>query len=242
MFLAYKSDIGQKRDENQDRVRVGMIGNDSALAVVCDGMGGANSGSLASEIAINAVYDKIAGNYRENADENSIRNLLLTSVSAANALVYQESVGNEENQGMGTTCVAAIVRGKQVFVANVGDSRAYIMTPDGISQITNDHTLVEMLYEQGQLSREEADTHYMKNVITKAVGVDKDVETDYFEVENECNFTVLLCSDGLYNYCDNELMYNIVFGQNLDEAASKLVAHANLEGGSDNISIALLAN
>ena len=242
MFLSQKSDIGQKRDENQDRVRVGMIGNDSALAVVCDGMGGANSGSLASEIAINAVYDKIAGNFRENADVNSIRNLMLTSVSAANALVYQESVEKEENNGMGTTCVAALVRGKQVFVANVGDSRAYIMTPDGIDQITNDHTLVEMLYEQGQLSREEADTHYMKNVITKAVGVEKDVETDYFELENDCNFTVLLCSDGLYNYCDNELLYNTVFGQNLDEAASKLVAHANLEGGRDNITIALLAN
>ncbi|MBQ6674576.1 MAG: Stp1/IreP family PP2C-type Ser/Thr phosphatase [Ruminococcus sp.] len=242
MFLALKSDIGQKRDENQDRVRVGMIGNDSALAVVCDGMGGANSGSLASEIAVNAVFDKISGNYREAADENSIRNLLLTSVSAANALVYQKSEENEENKGMGTTCVIALVRGKQVFVANVGDSRAYIMTPNGIDQITNDHTLVEMLYEQGQISREEADTHTMKNVITKAVGVEKDIETDYFELENDCNFTVLVCSDGLYNYCDNELMYQTVFGQNLDEAASKLVAHANLEGGRDNISIALLAN
>ena len=242
MFLALKSDIGQKRDENQDRVKVGMIGNDSALAVVCDGMGGANSGSLASEIAVNAVFDKISGNDREAADENSIRNLLLTSVSAANALVYQKSEENEENKGMGTTCVIALVRGKQVFVANVGDSRAYIMTPNGIDQITNDHTLVEMLYEQGQISREEADTHTMKNVITKAVGVEKDIETDYFELENDCNFTVLVCSDGLYNYCDNELMYRTVFGQNLDEAASKLVAHANLEGGRDNISIALLAN
>ena len=242
MFLAQKSDIGQKRDENQDRVRVGMIGSDSALAVVCDGMGGENSGSLASEIAVNAVFDKIAGNFRENADLNSIRNLMLTSVSAANALVYQESVEKEENKGMGTTCVAALVRGKQVFVANVGDSRAYIMTHEGIRQITNDHTLVEMLYEQGQLSREEADTHYMKNVITKAVGVEKDIETDYFEIENDSNFTVLLCSDGLYNYCDNELLYNTVFGQNLDEAASKLVAHANLEGGRDNITIALMAN
>ena len=242
MFLALKSDIGQKRNENQDRVRIGMIGNDSALAVVCDGMGGANSGSLASEIAINAVFDKIAGNYRENADENSIRNLMLTSVSAANALVYQESVDKEENNGMGTTCVAALVRGKQVFVANVGDSRAYLLTQGGISQITQDHTLVEMLYEQGQLSREEADSHSMKNVITKAVGVEKDIDTDYFEIENDGNFTVLLCSDGLYNYCDNELLYNTVFGQNLDEAASKLVAHANLEGGRDNITIALLAN
>ncbi|MBR1751209.1 MAG: Stp1/IreP family PP2C-type Ser/Thr phosphatase [Ruminococcus sp.] len=242
MFLAYKSDIGQKRSENQDKVRVGMIGADSALAVVCDGMGGANSGSLASEIAINAVFDRIAGSYRENADMNSIRNLLLTSVSAANSLVYQESSENEENKGMGTTCVAAIVRGKQVFVANVGDSRAYVLTPDGIRQVTNDHTLVEMLYEQGQISREEADTHRMKNVITKAVGVEKDIETDYFEVENDTNFTVLLCSDGLYNYCTDELMYDTVFGQNLDEAASKLVAHANLEGGRDNITIALLAN
>ncbi|MBO6141420.1 MAG: Stp1/IreP family PP2C-type Ser/Thr phosphatase [Ruminococcus sp.] len=242
MFLALKSDIGQKRNENQDRVRIGMIGNDSALAVVCDGMGGANSGSLASEIAINAVFDKIAGNYRENADENSIRNLMLTSVSAANALVYQESVDKEENKGMGTTCVAALVRGRQVFVANVGDSRAYLLTQGGISQITQDHTLVEMLYEQGQLSREEADSHSMKNVITKAVGVEKDIDTDYFEIENDGNFTVLLCSDGLYNYCDNELLYETVFGQNLDEAASKLVAHANLEGGRDNITIALLAN
>lgn len=242
MFLASKSDIGQKRSENQDRVKIGMIGTDSALAVVCDGMGGANSGSLASEIAHNAVFDKIAENYRENADMNSIRNLMLTSVSAANALVYQQSNENEENKGMGTTCVAVLVRGKQVFVANVGDSRAYLLTGDGISQITQDHTLVEMLYEQGQISREEADTHSMKNVITKAVGVERDVETDYFEIENDQNFTVLLCSDGLYNYCDNELLYNTVFGQNLDEAASKLVAHANLEGGRDNITIALMAN
>lgn len=242
MYLASDTDIGKVRKENQDRVRVGMIADNTALAVVCDGMGGALSGGVASEVAITAIYNRIAENYRADAGANSIRNLMLTAVHGANTLVYEKSKEDIDKNGMGTTCVVALVAGHKCYIVSVGDSRAYLMTENKIEQITTDHTYVQMLYEQGMISKEEIKTHHMKNVITKAVGVEADVEVDYFELEPEGNFTLLLCSDGMSNYCTDEIIYDFVFGKNLDAAVADLISYSNEQGGKDNITVALVAN
>jgi serine/threonine protein phosphatase PrpC len=242
LYLASNTDIGKVRKENQDRVRIGMIDDNTALAVVCDGMGGALSGGVASEVAITSIYDRIAENYRADAGANSIRNLMLTAVHGANTLVYEKSREDIDKNGMGTTCVAALVAGRKCYIVSVGDSRAYLMTESKIEQITTDHTYVQMLYEQGMIKKEEIKTHHMKNVITKAVGVEADVEVDYFELEPEGNFTLLLCSDGMSNYCTDEIIYDFVFGKNLDDAVADLINYSNEKGGKDNITVALIAN
>ena len=173
---------------------------------------------------------------------DSIRNLMLTSVHYANTIVYGKSKEDIDKNGMGTTCVAALVVDKTVYMVSVGDSRGYLLTKDGIAQITTDHTYVEMLYRSGQITKEEAKNHHMRNVITKAVGVESDVEVDYFELEENDNFAVLLCSDGLTNYCTDNMIYETVFGNNLDEAIKQLIAFANECGGKDNITAAVIAN
>ncbi len=242
MFLSYKTDIGVKRSENQDRVKAGFLNDHTSLAVVCDGMGGALSGGVASEVAVNTIYSRIADNFREDADPNSIRNLMLTAVHAANTIVYEKSLEDIDKNGMGTTCVAALVCGRKCYVVSVGDSRAYLLTGEGIEQVTNDHTYVRMLYEQGSITEEEMKTHHMKNVITRAVGVEPDVDVDYFEFEPQCSFTLLLCSDGMSGYCDEKIIYDFVFGKNLDKAVSDLIDHSNSQGGKDNITVAVIAN
>lgn len=244
MFLASKTDIGQKRTENQDRVISAFLaGSDNAsLTVVCDGMGGAQSGGVASEEAANAVFSRISSAFRADADPNSIRNLMLTAVHSANTIVYEKSKEDIDKNGMGTTCVAVLAIEKKCYVVSVGDSRAYLLTDDGIKQITTDHTYVQMLYEQGEITADERKTHHMRNVITRAVGVEPDVDVDYFELEPEGNYAVVLCSDGLSNYCDSDLIYSTVFGNDLDEAVDKLVDYANKEGGKDNITVAVVAN
>ncbi len=242
MFLASKTDIGRKRDENQDRVRCGFLGENISLSIVCDGMGGALSGGVASEEAVNIIYERISSNFRPDWPPNRIRNLMLTAVHAANTIVYEKSKEDIEKNGMGTTCVAALVCGKHCYVVNVGDSRCYLMTEGKIRQVTTDHTYVRMLFEQGQITEEELKTHQMRNVITRAVGVEPDVDVDYFEFEPDGNFTLLLCSDGLSNYCSNEIIYGFVFGKNLDNAVADLINYSNEQGGKDNISVALVAN
>ncbi|MBP3793049.1 MAG: Stp1/IreP family PP2C-type Ser/Thr phosphatase [Ruminococcus sp.] len=242
MFLSYKTDIGMKRSENQDRVYAEFLDNNASVSVVCDGMGGASSGGVASQLAIDSFISRIKENFRKDMSENSIRNMMLTSVHFANTVVYENSKADIEKNGMGTTIVSALVVDKKVYVVSVGDSRAYIMNKDGIKQITTDHTYVEMLYRNGQITAEEKETHELRNVITRAIGVEADVDVDYFELEEYGNFTVLLCSDGLSKYCDSDLIYSTVFEKNLDQAAAKLIGHSNDSGGKDNITVAIVAN
>lgn len=242
MFIASDTNIGKKRSENQDRVFTEFLAENIAVAVVCDGMGGASSGGVASQLAIDAVVSRIKENFRPDMKPNSIRNLMLTSVHYANTVVYDKSREDIDKNGMGTTCVAALVVDKMIYLVSVGDSRGYLLTDEGIKQITTDHTYVEMLFRSGQITREEAKNHHMRNVITKAVGVESDVEVDYFELEESGNFALLLCSDGLTNYCTDEQIYQTVYGKNLEGAINDLINYANECGGKDNITAAVVAN
>lgn len=242
MFLAYKTDIGKKREENQDAVLSDFIDENVSISVVCDGMGGAKSGGVASEVAVTNIFNRIMSGFRADADSNSIRNLMLSAVHAANTIVFEKSKEDIDKNGMGTTCVAALVYNKHCYVVSVGDSRAYLLNDEGISQITTDHTYVQALYEQGVITKEEQKNHKLKNVITRALGVEDDVEVDYFEFEQGGNFALILCSDGLSNYCSDQILYDFVYGKNLDDAASNLINYANDQGGKDNITVALIAN
>ena len=242
MYLSYNSDRGVERSENQDKIVAGFIADEISLAVVCDGMGGAASGSVASGIAAEEIYDTVAEGYHEGMQQSEIEALLISAVEAANEIVYQKSCEDIDKNGMGTTCVAALVIGKNAYIINVGDSRAYLMNDSGITQITKDHTYVNMLYEHGEITLEQMENHRMKNIITKAVGVDETVEPDVFSLSEEGNFALFLCTDGLYNYCSPQIIYESVFNKNLDKGVSDLIEYCNACGGKDNISAAVIAN
>lgn len=240
MFVVGKSDIGKQRTENQDRFHVSMIDDDTCIAVVCDGMGGAASGSVASEMASGIVYDRLNLSYRTDMEPRSIKSMLTSALTAANTVVYQKSRDNEENEGMGTTCVAALLHNDLCCIASVGDSRAYLLDDTGITQITTDHTMVEYLRSKGIIDESEMKVHKMKNVITRAIGVEPTLEVDYFEVELNPGSIILICTDGLTNYCSDELIYSIVYKRPLEQSAGELIDYANNSGGKDNITAVLL--
>ena len=242
MYLSYNSDRGVERSENQDKIVAGFIADEISLAVVCDGMGGAASGSVASGIAANEIYRRVTEGFTEDLEPAEVEALLISAVEAANEIVYQKSCEDIDKNGMGTTCVAALVAGKRAYIINVGDSRAYLMNDSGITQITKDHTYVNMLYEHGEITLEQMENHRMKNIITKAVGVDETVEPDVFRLTEEGNFALFLCTDGLYNYCHPQIIYESVFNKNLDKGVSDLIEYCNACGGKDNISAAVIAN
>lgn len=240
MIIAGKTDIGKLRSENQDRFRVCEIDDYTAAVVVCDGMGGTNGGGVASDIASNAVYERLCLSYREGMEPRAVKSMLISAVTAANALVYDKSLEEEEYRGMGTTCVAALVHKRELFVASVGDSRAYVLDGSGIKQITRDHTVVQYLKSRGMIDENDEKITSMKNVITRAVGVEASVDIDYFELSLESGSVLLVCTDGLTNYCSDEILYASVYGKALDEAAGGLIEYCNRGGGKDNITVALV--
>ena len=233
--------IGCVRDENQDRVKVERYG-ENILAVVFDGMGGERAGQEASRIAEEEFFAHFNKSYRENMDPHAMRNLLISSVSAANTVIYTTARMNYKNFGMGTTCVAAFVDEKCISVVNVGDSRAYYYANGSIKQITTDHTVVNMLLENGRIQSSEIANHPQRHMLTRAVGVEKTVRPDYFRVDRrDEQFQLLLCSDGLSGYCGNaELAHVLEQGLGAEECVEQLINTALDKGGRDNVSVAIV--
>lgn len=241
MFAVGKTDIGKVRNENQDRYRICNFDDDTVFAVVCDGMGGAHGGSTASDMTSNCIYERIQLSYHKSMEPRSVKSMLFSSVIAANAVVHNKSLEDEQYSGMGTTCVAAVLHKDICCIASVGDSRAYYLDASGIRQITQDHTIVQYLHSQGVISEDEMKAHKMKNIITRAVGVEEEVEPDYFEIDIEKGSYVLICTDGLTNYLSDEMLYAIVYRQPLEHAVTELIEKANSYGGKDNITAVLIA-
>ena len=230
------TDVGLKRNMNQDFVYASdqPVGSLSNLYIVADGMGGHNAGDLASRTTVETVVD-----YIEGAKEKRPIPLLDAAIQAANQKVIEISLTDKSLEGMGTTVVAATVQDGCLYVANVGDSRLYLLDHQ-IEQITRDHSLVEEMVRAGEIKREEARHHEKKNVITRAVGVEKKLRIDFFDVALNPGDRFLLCSDGLTNMVDDEDMLRLVSREtSLEAAALKLVAAANRNGGKDNISVVL---
>lgn len=239
MKVFSNTNIGLSRSENQDRVRTALLRDDIVFAVICDGMGGQNAGSEASERAVNIIYDRITKVFRPDYDGNSIKNLLISSVTTANSVVYDMAVSSAEMKGMGTTCVVALVCGSKLYAVNVGDSRLYMISHE-IRQLSKDHTVVMRMYEKGEITKEQLKNHPQRNYITKAVGVAEKVVPDYFEAELGGGAAILLCTDGLSNYCDESDIFQIVRKYNAEEVPNMLIKKALDNGGGDNITAAVI--
>ena len=231
------TDIGRRRTMNQDYVYASEqpVGNLKNLLIVADGMGGHNAGDLASRYTVELMVEYITN----EKDEKRPVSLLSSAIHHANELVMEKARSAKEYEGMGTTIVAATVTDGCLYVANVGDSRLYLID-QGIEQITRDHSLVEEMIRMGEIQRKDAKSHPDRNVITRAVGVHVPVRVDFFDVKLEKGDKLLLCSDGLTNMVEDEDILQLVKKSvSLKEAAERLVTEANKNGGRDNISVVL---
>lgn len=232
------TDIGQKRQVNQDYVFASeqAVGNLTNLFIVADGMGGHNAGDFASSYAVSVVLDTI----KADAEYNPIK-VIRKAIETANRELLRQASRHEGMAGMGTTMVAVTVVDHYAYVANVGDSRLYILNEDGMRQVTRDHSLVEEMVRIGQITREEAAHHPDKNIITRALGASGNIDIDFFDLKLQPDSILLLCSDGLTNMVtDTQIEQVIREADSLELAAFRLVNLANENGGKDNIGIVLV--
>ena len=236
------TDIGKVRSENQDCVRFIQNSLPSyAILALCDGMGGARAGSVASGIALNEFTTKVAEALSEKKLAITPAELVKRAAEYANARVYERSSSSAAYLGMGTTLVAAVVKGRQCAVVNVGDSRAYLISDGNISQITRDHSFVEEMVIRGSITREQAKNHPKRNVITRALGGESTVSCDVFTPNFRKNDILLLCSDGLSNtISDDELLSISQKNKNLADMAKELLDLALSRGAPDNVTVGLL--
>lgn len=230
------TDPGCVRTQNQDTFQVEQLDRNSLLCVVCDGMGGAKSGNVASSLAADVFVQEVKRSWTGNTDEDKAEAMLRGAVKLANFTVYDQSMQFEEFSGMGTTLVAVLIHGKQVTVINVGDSRAYLVNRDGIRRLTTDHSLVQMMVERGELAPELARNYPGKNFITRAIGTEPMVESDTFHLTVERGDCLLLCSDGLSNMMDDqEILFEVAHGINRQYCCQRLLDIAKNRGAPDNV-------
>ena len=257
MLLYYgKSDVGMRRKINQDVFGAMPIwDDDTLLLVVCDGMGGHKAGDTASKTALQSFCSVISSRPCVADDllirSEHIKNTLVAAVKEANETVHKLAQSSDEYAGMGTTLVAAIISRGMLYAVNIGDSRLYIITRHEAKQITRDHSFIQFLLQTGQITPEEAKKNPRKNVITRAVGVSAKTEVDFFNINLRKwgSGYIMLCSDGLTNYADNDTLFELIFQskdqvapsaqEELEKKAESLVAFANQAGGSDNITVLL---
>lgn len=227
------TDIGQKRKLNQDFIYLSEtpIGNLPNVFIVADGMGGHNAGDYASRYAVEIVVEEISN----SLEKNPVR-ILGRAIDKANRMIRERAQTDERLNGMGTTMVIATCIGQYLEVANVGDSRLYVVN-ETIEQVTRDHSLVEEMVRMGGIDRASARNHPDKNIITRAIGARDTVETDFFNLELKPGDKILLCSDGLTNMVDDEVIHRVLTGEGtLKRSVEELVRLANQNGGKDNIS------
>lgn len=237
------TDRGAVRPENQDSVFVTEVRSRSCLAaVVCDGMGGVHGGKLASELAVSGYMAELRRTLiADNARKPNIAAAMDAACAAANQVVYGYSVANTENAGMGTTLVAVTIRGRTAEIIHVGDSRAYLIEKRLIRLITRDHSLVEDMVERGELSREEAEHHPQKHLITRAVGVDPQVSADHNTIKLRFGSKLLLCSDGISNtLSEQELLEICCESRHPDRICRRLAAAALDRNAADNITAVIV--
>ena len=240
MKLAGKTDVGRVRQENQDDYRAGELPGGAAWCLVCDGMGGARGGREASRSACDVIEHCFQEKYAQcmPGDEAVF---LKKSLISANRFIFQKAMREESLAGMGTTAVCALVRAGQVFLCHAGDSRAYLFRDGALTQLTHDHSYVQELVDCGTITREEAEHHPQKNIITRALGVDYRLEPEFTSAKLEAKDLLLLCSDGLTNMVPVEQMEQILSQGPFYDLPDRLVEAANENGGSDNITALLLA-
>lgn len=232
------TDIGMKRQINQDYIfcTENSVGKFPNLFIVADGMGGHKAGDYASRTCVDYVVDSV-----KKSKQHTPISIMEEAIQIANQQIFHESQTNEDYEGMGTTFVSAVVIDKTLYIANIGDSRLYLINDDGIQQITQDHSLVEEMIRTGEIDRKESRLHPNKNIITRAIGTSKSVTADFFEMDVKKDDVILMCSDGLSNMMEDEdIMYLVRRYYDLSTAGERLIDKANACGGKDNISVILI--
>lgn len=235
------TDPGCVRAQNQDTYLIEQLDKNSVLCIVCDGMGGAKSGNIASSLAADVFVQEVKRCWTSNMDREKTDQMLRSAVKLANFTVFDQSQQFEEFDGMGTTLVAALIRGRKATIVNVGDSRAYGIDVDGIHQITRDHSLVQMMVERGDITPEVAKNYPGKNFITRAIGTEAVVMCDLFHQDVGKGDYILLCSDGLSNMMDDqEILFEVVHGVNKQHCCQRLLNIAKNRGAPDNVTSVLV--
>ena len=238
--VAFRTDVGKKRKNNQDN---GGAFSELGLFVVADGMGGHKGGEIASSIVVETLPLQIK-NSQKNRQWNQ-RKAIQKAIEKANNNIYEQAQKNEALSGMGTTTTAALFKGNQMTIGHVGDSRCYYLQKDKIWQLTRDHSLVQEKLRAGIITRAQVESDLMKNIITRSVGYEPDVEVELYEMDTKPGDTFLFCSDGLTGLVKDSEVLKITQNylldkKTLDEVAKELIEAANHNGGDDNITVLLV--
>jgi len=234
------TDKGAVRQQNQDAYYVDVPSEELALCVVCDGMGGARAGNVASKLAVDTFVEALR-RWSDDHQTDTPDNLLREAAELANQAVHYRAGIDPECRGMGTTMVAALVRDRVADIVNIGDSRCYYVTGEGISKLTRDHSVVEDLVVRGELTPEAARNHPRKNLITRALGAEEHIRADLYRQELAEGDFLLLCSDGLSNLVtDQEMLYEILHGGTVENCCQRLLDIALTRGAPDNVTVILL--
>lgn len=243
MKICAKTDRGMVRESNQDVVNYGFIGDNFCWVLICDGMGGQNSGEVASNLTSKIVEKIINSDYNDNLDKNSITNLMTKCLTTASSSVFEKAEEEPQHKGMGTTAVLAFIKDNNfINIAYVGDSRAYLIKNNEVKQLTVDHSMVQEMVDCGEITEEEAKVHPRKNIITRAIGINASVEVGFVDEQILENGSLLLCTDGFSNYISNDLLLDYFSKFSGETLVSELINHANNSGGADNVTVAVIAN
>lgn len=238
------TETGPVRSSNQDACDCGLFSSESAWALVCDGMGGANGGNVASSVATETIKRIVSSEFQESFSKDEVKDFMISVIAKANQAVYEMAAEHEELRGMGTTAVLMLAHKGLLHIAHVGDSRAYLKNGDGTNQLTVDHSYVQDLVNCGQITKEEARNHPRRNIITRVLGVYQDVQCDYTLTEFEKGNTALACSDGLSNYIEEAQMDSLLdqYAENSEKMVQTLVTQAIDQGSTDNVTVAVIEN
>ena len=234
------TDIGLVRKENQDAYSFCEQG-EHTVCVVCDGMGGPAGGQLASKIAVETFMSEINGILTDGMSAEQLREASSYAVSKANQAIRESAAQQEAYQNMGTTLVAAVTYDDGVVVSNVGDSRAYHISEEGITRVTRDNSLVESMVERGDITAEEARRHPNRNLITRALGPDTDAQCDGYVCSMAAGEFLLLCTDGLVDtVTDQEMLFEVIHGGEVENCLERLINIAKKQGAPDNVTAVLM--
>ena len=236
------TDVGCTRAQNQDAFLMEQLDKHTLLCVVCDGMGGAKSGNIASTLAADVFVQQIKQSWSGEYIQGNVDKMMKDAVKVTNFTVFDQSQQFEEFTGMGTTLVAVLTNGKWATIVNVGDSRAYLIDRAGIHQVTVDHSVVQLMVSRGELTPEQAKTYPGKSLITRAIGTETLVHCDIFHKKVTKGDYLLLCSDGLSNLMDDqEILFEVAHGQDKEKCCQRLLDIAKKRGAPDNVTSILLS-
>lgn len=240
MKIFSKSDIGKKRTTNQDSFAHKVLAENMSWSIVCDGMGGLSAGEIASSKATELIANFFKAHLDEKSSKEDIKGCMFEAARLANEEIYKATKEKPELGKMGTTLVMCVVKDAFAGVAYLGDSRAYLLTDESISQVSVDHSIVQQMLDSGEITPEEAKNHPQRNIITRALGIDPTISLDYKEISIPPKSKILLCTDGLTNYLDSLEIFDILRENGGAIAAERLIDESNNRGGKDNITVSII--